>query len=180
MKKFVKVLTIGGLALSLAGGVFAQGAGPAGGAPKPGLGQGKGQGAPGQGPRGGAGMMRRGQDEMFAKLNLTADQKKKVEALNKALQDKVQGMFQKNKNGDRSAMREQMKPIMEKYQKDLKAILTKAQWDQLEKMRQERREKMRQQFGAGAGKPGEKPGTAPKPPATAPKPPAKGGKGGGA
>src|SRR5688500_17343545 len=104
--KIFKVLTIGGLAMALVAGAFAQGAGPAGGLKQDKAG--KGQAGKGQGQRG---MMRMGgkrMQEFYAKLNLTPAQKAKLDAENKSFGEKMKALREKGgaQQGDRKAMME--------------------------------------------------------------------------
>src|SRR5688500_12930016 len=125
--KILKVVTIGGLAMALVAGAFAQGAGPAGGLKQDKAG--KGQAGKGQGPRG-MGMMRgKRMQEFYAKLNLTPAQKTKIEALQKSTGDKMKALREKGgaQPGDRKAMMEKFKPIMDAHQKAMKDILTPEQ-----------------------------------------------------
>lgn len=152
MKKFVVALGILSATLGLSVAAFAQGAGPRGGAPRgPGGPGGFGQRGPG-GPGGPGGMMERRkkmQEEMFAKLGLNAAQKKKVKALDDKLMAHMKDVFTKA-GGDRSKVREEMMNSRKAYDKDLKGVLTPAQWKKLEDMRKEMRAKM----GRGPGGPG--------------------------
>ncbi|HMS54134.1 MAG TPA: hypothetical protein PKA27_01915 [Fimbriimonadaceae bacterium] len=176
MNKFLKVASLSLCALAMASMSFAQAAGPKGGAGKPGAGVQK--GAPGGGPGAGRqGGMRRGMgmnEEMMAKLGLSADQKKKIEALNKKTQDQMKAVFEGSK-GDREKAREKMRPIMENQRNEMKKILTPAQQAKLEQLRKEMIEKFRKD-GAAIGNRG---GTAPKAGGKPPTPPSKTKKGGG-
>lgn len=143
MKRIFTVFTVSALTLALSAGLFAQGAGPKGG----GVGQQKGQEGRG---------FKRGKmnQEFMTKLNLTADQKKKVEALQKSTQEKMRALMGKGgAPGDRQGMREKFKPIMEAHMKAMKEILTPEQEKKLEAMRKEMRSKR-----GGPGAPGGKGG----------------------
>ena len=116
-------------------------------------------------------------EEVLAKLNLTADQKTKVKSLKEATAKKVQDLMKASgfgggpgagkpggpgaagkpggPGGQGGGMREKMKPIMDGYTKGMKSILTPTQYTAYEKGVKEAREKMRAQFGGGkSGGPG--------------------------
>lgn len=141
MKRFFTVFTVSALTLALSAGLFAQGAGPKGG----GVGQQKGQEGRG---------FKRGKmnQEFMAKLNLTPDQKKKIDALQKSTQEKMKALMGNGGavKGDRTAMREKFKPIMDAHKKAMKEILTPEQEKKLEAMRKE----MRSKRGGPGGKGG--------------------------
>lgn len=138
MKKFLTLVTAVGLAVSLSAISLAQGAGPKNG----GQGSTTQKGQKGQEGRRG-GMMMRGKmmQEILAKLNLTADQKKKIEALQASTREKIKALRDKNKGGDMRSMRDQFRPIMEAHQKGMKDILTDAQEKKLEELMKEARAK---------------------------------------
>ena len=73
------------------------------------------------------------QMERLAPLNLTAEQKPKVEAVLKESSKKRQEIFS-DSSIDRSQMREKMQPIMEEQNKKLKAILTEDQYKQYQEL----------------------------------------------
>ena len=146
MNRIVKLFCSGEAVMALGTGVFAQDAGPKG---KGGQGQGQfRQGPGGQGKKGPGMRVGRMQQEVLAKLNLTAAQKAKIEALNKKMQAEVQKLMQ---GGDREQMREKFRPLMEQHRKDLMAILTKEQQVKYEQLVKEAREKMRQGRGGPGG-----------------------------
>jgi Spy/CpxP family protein refolding chaperone len=166
MKKILTVLASTIALAALATSAFAQGAGPKGGGP--GFG---GPGGPG-GQRGGGmmgGRMAKMQEGVLAKLNLTPDQKKKVDALNVKRQAEMEKMFKGGPpaEGDRDKMREKMRESQKAYRKDLDKILKPEQSKKYDELMKAEREKMRSQFGGGPGGPG-----------GAGKPGGKGGKGG--
>jgi Spy/CpxP family protein refolding chaperone len=174
MKNVVKVFVAVAVMSVFTVSAFAQGAGPA----KGGVQGGKagGPGGPG-GMRRGGGMM--GMDDaVLAKLNLTADQKKKVASLKEATKKKGEE-FRKSlglgagagkagagkagaggPGGQRVKLtdeqRNKLKAIGEGYQSGLKKILTPTQQATYEKEMKAQREKMRSQFqkGGAAGGPG--------------------------
>lgn len=164
MKRFLTLIAVTAALATMAVPAFAQGAGPGG--QKPGGGIQGGQRRPG-GPGGPGGMgrerMQKMRAELLAKLNLSADQKTKIAALDKKREAEMQKLRQ---SGDREGMREKMRPIMEKYEKDFNAILTPAQRTKYQELRKEMMEKMRKERGGQGGRPGGQPG-------------GKGGKGGG-
>jgi Spy/CpxP family protein refolding chaperone len=101
------------------------------------------------GPGGRPGGMMRGNQQLMAQLNLTADQQKKVKALN----DKTQAEFRKlrESNASREQTRPKMMALFQKQQEGLKKILTAAQWKKFETLREAEMKKMRQ--GGQRGRP---------------------------
>lgn len=71
--------------------------------------------------------------EALSKLNLTADQKSKVEALVKARSENVKAFRQAHK-GDRVANRENAKAAQKTFMDGLKGVLTPDQMKQLQEM----------------------------------------------
>ena len=166
MRKILNLFIIGVMASGLIATSAAQGAGPAGGAPGAGH-EGR---APGKGPGGGMRMMGKMSDEILAKLNLTKEQKAKIEALkkkNQAKMDELRKGFQQGgkgtpgNDGDRKAGMEKMRAAMKAQHEDLMKILTPAQQAQFEKEVKAMREKMMKERG-GVGGPGGPGGEAPK------------------
>lgn len=156
MKRLVLIITGTVLATALA---FSQAAGPQGQGKGQAKGQGgqvragqRGPGGPGQGGPDRAAMrqrMQQMQKEIYAKLKLSADQTKKVEALDKATTKKLDDL--RAAPGDRQSKGPKMREIRDAHQKELEKILTKAQADQFKKLRKEQMDKMRAQFGGGRG-----------------------------
>jgi len=140
-----------GAVMALAASALAQSPGPKGGAPKAGAQAGKGGQRPG-GMRMGFGMS----DQVLAKLNLTAAQKQKVEALRTKVRVEMEKMRTATGANGRPD-REKVRAVFEKYQKEFMAILTPEQKKKLEAERKAMMEKYRKQAG-GAGGPGGKPG----------------------
>ena len=109
MKNLITLISI----FAIASCAFAQDAGPRK--------QGERKEPPAQGQR-------RNPLDMDAKilndLKLNEDQRKKIGDLKKATADKLKDLREKE---DREKMREAMKGLIEKYQADLKKILTKEQ-----------------------------------------------------
>jgi len=164
MKNLARNLTFAVAIMALNSVSFAQGAGPQGGAP--GVGQqggrrGGGQGMGGMRRMGGARMAQRNK-ELFAKLNLTADQKKKIEALQKKHQEKMRATFTQagGPSADRQALMEKFREMQKGYRAELMKILTPAQEKQYSAAVKEMREKMRKERGQGGpgGAPGRRPG----------------------
>ncbi len=151
MKKLISTLAIVGATLSLAAMSFGQAAGPQG-AGQQGAGQQKGKA--GNQRQGGGGAMRGAKmmEEMFAKLNLSAEQKTKIKALVEKRQEKMKALRAEVKAGaDRTQIRAKFKPIMEEFQSGLKTILTKEQFTKLGDLMAEARKENR---GAGSDKKG--------------------------
>jgi len=168
MKKILTILVSTMALAALATSAFAQGAGPKGG-----FGGRGGQGGPGGMP---GGRMAKMQGEILAKLNLSADQKKKIDALNAKRQEEMKKMFGGGPpaEGDRDKMREKMRESQKAYRKELDKILKPDQAKKYDALLKEARDKMRAQMGGpggpGAGGPGGRAGGG--------KPGGKGGKGG--
>lgn len=140
MKRIIAMTICALFAVSaLAQQAGARGQGQAQGQQRQGQAQGQGQGRVG-------GM--RGQAEIFEKLKLTADQKKKIEAL----QTKNQAAFTKLRDEkDQAKRREGMQKLMTSMQTEIGKILTKDQKAQYDKLIAERRAQF-QRGGAGAGR----------------------------
>ncbi|MBX7135481.1 MAG: Spy/CpxP family protein refolding chaperone [Fimbriimonadaceae bacterium] len=133
MRKLFVLLGVGALvAMS-----FAQTAGPKGGGP-----QGPGKG--GQ-ERMRGGMM--GGKRIFDQLNLTAAQKTKMEALREKMRADMKANFEKGSKPDAA----KVKAAMDKYQKDIMAILTPAQQTKYKALLEEMKAKRGQ---GGPGGPG--------------------------
>ena len=115
MKNLITLISI----FAIASCAFAQDAGPRK--------QGERKEPPAQGQR-------RNPLDMDAKilndLKLNEDQRKKIGDLKKATADKLKDLREKE---DREKMREAMKGLIEKYQADLKKILTKEQAEKYDK-----------------------------------------------
>lgn len=143
-------LIIAAAALGLSGAAIAQDAGPKGGAPKQGNQGGN------RGPRMNWKRMQEIQKEILAQLNLTADQKKKVEALNKKTADALMAL--REKQGDRQAMRAEMRKINDAHRDEFKSILTKEQHQKYRQLMQQKLKELREKEGktgkGGNGKSG--------------------------
>ena len=105
-----------------------------------------------QGAQGQRGLMMRGkvQQEVLGKLNLTADQKSKWEAVAKDMRTEMEKLRGKNQAGakpDRKALMEKMKGYQDKFM----AILTTKQQEQYKKLMEEAIAKYRKENGGGAG-----------------------------
>lgn len=132
MKKFLTLIAIATMALGLGAVSLAQDAGP-----RAGQLQGKQKGRHG----GGGARLMKVQKEILAKLNLTADQKRKVEELDKKTQADVKELMDSGKQD-----RQQMKQIMEEHRAGMAKILTPEQnrrfremmLDAMKKMKEER------------------------------------------
>ncbi|MBS1716275.1 MAG: Spy/CpxP family protein refolding chaperone [Armatimonadetes bacterium] len=118
-------------------------------------------GAPGQGGAGGHGekMNRMGQmeKEILSKLNLTADQKKQIAALQKQLKPKREALMaqMKDAKGDRTkmqALRPQFQALRKEHEEGLMKILTPAQQKQFkDAIAQWMKDHPRPGGGAGGG-----------------------------
>jgi Spy/CpxP family protein refolding chaperone len=125
MKNLITLISI----FAIASCAFAQDAGPRK--------QGQRKEPPAQGQR-----QRRNPLDMDAKilddLKLNKEQRKKIGDLKKATADKFKELRDKE---EREKMREAMKNLIEKYQADLKKILTKEQGEKYDKAIKELRKK---------------------------------------
>lgn len=142
MKKICTLVGILAALGALATASFAQ---------KPGPGQGGkgnkvdgGKGGPGQGGR--MQGMRKMQEEILAKLNLTADQKAKIKSLNDKFQKEIQDLM---KAGDPQSNRDKFRELSKTHREAMLKILTPAQQKQYKTLIDEARKK----FG-GPGGPG--------------------------
>lgn len=165
MNRIWKVLIATAIAGAMVTSVFAQGTGAG---PKGGQG-GVNSGKPGQQGRPGGMRMggRRFQDEVFAKLNLNADQKAKIKALQDKFRKEMEAMRSKGTAGGppSQADRDKMMAKFKAHNDALMKILTPAQKTKFEQLMKEMREKARSQRGGpGAPPPGKKPGGGGKPP----------------
>lgn len=145
MKKTLTVLAIATMALGLGVGAYAQDAGPQGGQLKQ-----------GQGQRKGGGMQKaRGkiQQDILAQLNLTADQKAKIEALNKKTQETVKEKMAAA-DGDRQKGGQGMREVMKNHQESLMKILTKEQQVKYRELWMAKMKEMREKRGDRPGNPG--------------------------
>lgn len=96
-------------------------------------------------------MAKRQTDELTKALSLNKDQEKKVLDLNLKAAEKMSALRDEamNGGGDRDAMREKMMKSREEQNKEMKKILTEAQYKKYEKYLEERRGGMRGQGGPG-------------------------------
>lgn len=156
MKKIMNIFVVAALAAGITTSALAQDAGPKGG-------KGGQPGQPGaeRSERRGPNMQRMMQmrKQMMDKLNLTADQKKKVAALDAKMKQQMEAAM-KSSGGDRQKMMQGMRGMRQSYQKDLNAILTADQRKKFEQLMKERRDQMMKERG---GVPGGKPGKPGKP-----------------
>lgn len=101
-------------------------------------------------------------DDLVAKLNLSAAQKTKIEALKKKNQDAVKKLM--GNGADREKNRDKMRELMESSRKEFLAILTPAQRTQYEQLVKAEMEKRRAEWQKAnkAGKPAVRAGDKPK------------------
>lgn len=88
--------------------------------------------------------------QLQTQLKLTDDQTAKVTAIYKTQAAKMDSI-RTAANGDRSAMRQAMMPLIKDTNDKVKAILTAEQAAEYDKMVQERMNRMRQGGGGGGG-----------------------------
>jgi Spy/CpxP family protein refolding chaperone len=155
MKNLMMLVAVAALAIGAATDSFAQN--------RQGQGQGQRQQGQGQGQRQGQppgqnreGAMFRMQEQILAKLNLTADQKKRVTALNKKTEESMKKL--REAPGEMRSKMPKFREIHEGHEKALLQILTAQQrtrYQELLKQERERRMKERQQRqGQGGGQGG--------------------------
>ena len=90
-------------------------------------------------------------EEILAKLDLTDEQKSKLDAHQKEIAGKMKDLRKEAKGGDKEAVKEKMKAFRKENQSFMKNLLTK---DQMRKMQKLRREAMQnQEKKDGASKP---------------------------
>ncbi len=145
MKISFKVLFIAGIAALMVVPALAQQAGPTGGGLQNGPQQKAGKG-------GGGARLFKINKEVLAKIDppLNADQKTKVDALQKSTMASLKDLRAKAKqNTDKTALRDSMKKITTDYRNGLKAILTPAQETSYEKLYKEAVEKAKKDAKAG-------------------------------
>jgi protein CpxP len=99
----------------------------------------------GRGP-GGRGGFGRGDQAMLRGITLSADQQQRVDSIRTSYRTQMEKM---RTSGDREAMRAQMRPLMEKQQADIRAVLTADQQRQFDQNAAEMRSRMEQ-----GGRPG--------------------------
>ncbi len=151
MKKIFTLVGIVAAVGALATASFAQKPGPGGQGGQGGK-FGGGQGGPGQGRMQG---MRKMQEEILAKLNLTADQKSKIKALNDKFQKDIQALM---KSGDPQSNRDKFRELSKNHRDAMMKILTPAQQTQYKKLIDEARKKFGGPGGPGGAGAGKGPG----------------------
>ncbi|RZK23375.1 MAG: hypothetical protein EOO56_05325 [Hymenobacter sp.] len=91
------------------------------------------------------------QTQRLAKeLNLTADQQAKVQQLMLAQRQEVQTAIQ-NAGGDRKAMGQAMRAGRDKFDGQLKTVLTPAQYTKYQQLMAQRRDQLRERRQGGTG-----------------------------
>lgn len=81
-------------------------------------------------------------------LGLTADQQTKLQPILLAQHQNMLSMRDKRQaGGDRQGMGQEMKATQAKYDEQIKAVLTPEQYTKFDQMKDERRDKMREQRG---------------------------------
>jgi Spy/CpxP family protein refolding chaperone len=143
MKKLVKSLLVGTVAMALVSSVFAQVAGPQGGAPV--------DKSAHTGHAGGWMHMWKMNQEILAKLNLTDEQKSKVKALEEATKTKVKALMTERKapGADMEKIKAEGKAIRKDAHDQLLGILTRDQAKQFKVLWKEAMEKAKKEKGGG-------------------------------
>ena len=85
---------------------------------------------------GGTGGPLGGLRQAMEKLDLTAEQKAKIEAATKEGRDKIQALIQEHRD-DPAAIRDKIRPLYEEMQKKVEDVLTPEQKEKLKKFREE-------------------------------------------
>lgn len=147
MKKLMQLLGIATLAVAVMVPAMAQDAGPRGG---------KGQKAEGREGRQ-MGRMQEVNKKILAQLDLSAEQKEKIKALEEATRAELE-KSRPGPDGDRQQARQKMAEIQRNHREKLMAILTPAQRTKYQELWRAEMEKMRKERG---GKPGQRPAGAP-------------------
>ena len=89
-------------------------------------------------------------EQMAQKLNLSAAQKTKLEAIQKKYQAKFMAMRNENKgSNDRQAMMAKFRPLMESFHKEVRSILNAKQQKMFDQMMAEQRARMQQRMKQG-------------------------------
>lgn len=83
----------------------------------------------------------------LAKLDLTADQQKKVDGIIADAKTQLQALRQQAKNGDKSALKDQARQIITKAWSDIEAVLTPEQQAKLKELRKEERKEHQEEQG---------------------------------
>ena len=86
---------------------------------------------------------------MTTQLSLTADQQQKVGDLNTSKAQQIAAIRTKYKGTDTTAARTEVKAVRDKYNTDLKAILTPEQATKWEAVKQQKREEFQKAKAAG-------------------------------
>jgi|GEM_PF-3835400 len=151
MKNIFKGLIITGVAMAMIVPAFSQQAGPTNGS----LQGGSQQGGKHDGKGGGARLLKLNK-EVLAKIDppLNADQKTKVDALEKSTMAAMKDLRAKAKTEDKTQLRDAMKKITTDYRNGLKAILTPAQQTSYQKLYKEAVAKAKQDAKGGGTKVG--------------------------
>jgi Spy/CpxP family protein refolding chaperone len=148
MKKFVTLLAIAAFSFGVSAISFAQDAGPQGGRI-----QNKSDRKPGAGVR----LMVKFQKDVLDGLNLSDDQKKKIDDLNKSIADQVKAIQDSNKGTEGNKnIGAQRRKVMQDYSKNLQDILTPDQWrsyreQMLTKMKEARERREARQGSTSSG-----------------------------
>lgn len=107
----------------------------------------------GRGGPGGRGAGRGDQAQaLFRGITLSADQQQRIDTIRTRYRTQMEQM---RNSGDRDAMRSQMRPLMEKQQAELRAVLTPDQQQQFDQNAAEVRTRMERGGGRPAGAPPE-------------------------
>ena len=110
----------------------------------------RGPGGPGgRDGRGGPGVR---DDMLFRGITLSADQRQRVDSIRSSYRTQMDQLRQQS-GGDRQAMRGQMRPLMERQQADIRAVLTSDQQATFDQNVAEMRSRMQQRGGPGGQPP---------------------------
>ncbi|GAB4329964.1 MAG: hypothetical protein Kow0037_05370 [Calditrichia bacterium] len=90
-------------------------------------------------------------EAMKQQLNLTPQQIEELQPIMAERQEEMAGLLQ-NRSGSRSSRMKEASAIDQKYDDKIKEILTDEQWSQYQKIKQDQRGKMRQEFKRRGGR----------------------------
>ena len=126
MRKII-LFTLAAAALGVSSSALAQTAGPKGLVPA----------SQGKKPKMDRKEMAKLNEEILAKLDLTDEQKSKLEAHKTENEGKMKALRKEAKSGDKEATKEKMKALRKENQAFMKNLLTKEQMRKMQKLRRE-------------------------------------------
>lgn len=130
MKKIAFTLIVAVAAFGVTSSAFAQDAGPRSGAPHAGHGQGQKK-------------MHEAMKRVLSQLDLSADQKDKIQDLQEKGKAKVQELREKAKTGDKDKAREEYRAFQKENRESIQKILTREQQEKFKTLMKAEIDKMR-------------------------------------